>query len=225
MNDADTRKSKPPFDGLQATKEQNYYQKMAKISRFYARLKRTKVLHKERINDESATIYTANHIGSYDQFFISLLLDKTPLHYLVKDKVTTWPLRWNLIYKPTGVVVVASGKPGSWEQAKEKLVQYLRHGNSAFIFAEGSRRGENNIGDFKPGIVQVAQEAGVSVKTLAIKNTSKFLLKNPIVCAGETVSIGPEDDLRATAERIKAGVVSAYNEILAYEKSVLNNLI
>ena len=206
-----------PFDKVQVAREQNYYQKVARITRFFARLKGTKILHKERIHDNPAMIYTANHIGSYDQFYISSVLAQSPLHYLVKDKVTTWPIRWNLIYKPTGVVVVEAGNLKSWNQAKAKLIQYLLHGNKVFIFAEGSRRGEDNMGDFNPGIVQVAQEAGVKIGTLAMKNTSRLFSRKPIICAGETISISPRENLKVATEQIKSSVVRAYKEILEYE--------
>jgi 1-acyl-sn-glycerol-3-phosphate acyltransferase len=205
------------FDKAQVAKEQHYYEKVARITRLFARLKGTTLLHKERVNDSPAMIYTANHLGSYDQFYISSMLDKFHLHYLVKDKVTTWPIRWNLIYKPTGVVVVEVGNLKSWNQAKAKLIQYILHGHKVFIFAEGSRRGENNMGDFNPGIAQIVQETGVKIGTLAMKNTSKLFSRKPVICVGETISIDPREDLKIATGRIQSSVINAYNEILTYE--------
>jgi 1-acyl-sn-glycerol-3-phosphate acyltransferase len=137
---------------------------------------------------------------------------------LVKKKVTTWPIRWNLIYKPTGVVVVEHDSMNSWKQAKTEIIQYLLHGHNVFIFAEGSRRGENNMGNFNPGIAQIAQEVGVSVCTLAIKNTSRLIMKKPVICAGEAFLVDPREDIRTATERVRIGVVNAYEEILNYER-------
>ncbi|MCL2827541.1 MAG: 1-acyl-sn-glycerol-3-phosphate acyltransferase [Oscillospiraceae bacterium] len=209
-----------PFDNIQVAREEKYYQIPCKMSQLFSMLKGTKVLHQERIHDNPAMLYTANHIGSYDQFFIPSILDNTPLHYLVKNKVTTWPVRWNLIYKPTGAVIVEPESLRSWNHAKAKLIQYLLHGSKVFIFAEGSRRGENNMGDFNPGVAQIAQETGVKIGTLAIKNTSKLFLRKPVICAGEVFSVGPREDLKVATERIKSGVLNAYNEILVYESEL-----
>jgi len=206
-----------PYDRTKVALEELNYRDIARISAFIATLKRTKVLNKERIISQKSAIYTSNHIGSYDQFYIPKLLKKIPLHYLVKDKVTKWPVRWNLVYKPTGVVVVDTTNLSSWLKAKTVLTQYLLHGGSVFMFAEGSRRGEDNMGDFNPGIAQIAQDTGRSVCTLAIKNTVSIFSRKPIICAGEVFTVDPREDIRIATERIKNGVYSAYNEILEYE--------
>jgi 1-acyl-sn-glycerol-3-phosphate acyltransferase len=207
-----------PYDRMKVALEEINYRDIARVSLFFAKLKRTVALNGDRIKNKYGMIYTANHIGSFDQFYITKLLGYTPLHYLVKKKTTTWLVRWNLIYKPTGVVVVEQDNIASWQQAKAKLIQYLLHGGNVFVFAEGSRRGEDNMGEFSTGIAQIAQESGCAVCTLAMKNTYRLFSKNPVVCAGETFSVGRREDIREATKRIRAGVVEAYNEILAYEK-------
>jgi 1-acyl-sn-glycerol-3-phosphate acyltransferase len=206
------------YDREKVAREERGYGRNTMFSRLFARLKRTTVLHTERIPNHQSVIYTANHIGSFDQFYISLALKKIPLHYLVKEKVTTWPIRWNVVYKPTGVVVVDPESMTSWQQAKAKLVQYLLNGSNVFIFAEGSRRGENNIGNFSSGVAQIAQETGNNVCTLAMKNTLGLFSPRPIVCVGDSFSVSPRESLKEATIRIKSGVVNAYNEILTYEK-------
>jgi len=205
------------YDAVQVQKEEIYYKKVAYLSRLFSKLKGLEILHSERIENSPAMIYTSNHIGSYDQFYISSILGQCPLHYLVKDKVTKWLVRWNLIYKPTGVVVVEIDNFRSWSKAKSKPIQYLLNGSKVFIFAEGSRRGESNMGDFNPGIAQVAQEAGVSVGTLAMKNTSGLFSGKPVICVGETFAISPRENLKEATQRIKSGVLNAYDEILQHE--------
>jgi len=209
-----------PYDRTKVALEEINYRDIARLSLLFAQLKGTTVLNGDRLTKQNRMIYTANHIGSFDQFYIPKLLGCTPLHYLVKKKTTTWLVRWNLIYKPTGVVVVNQEEIASWQQAKAKLIQYLLHGGNVFIFAEGSRRGEDNIGEFSNGVAQIAQESGCAVSTLAIKNTYRLSSKNPIVCAGETFSVGRRDDIREATKQIRAGVVNAYNEILDYESEL-----
>ena len=148
-----------------------------------------------------------------------MLLKNTPIHYLVKKKVTTWLIRWRLLYKPTGAVVIDTNSVASWKTAKEKLIQHLLNESSVFMFAEGSRRGEDNIGQFSSGLAQVAQESGAKVCALALKNTYKLSSRQPIVCAGETLSIGPRENIKEATARIKSSVLNAYNEILAYENN------
>jgi len=206
-----------PYDHERTVKHERNYKRFARISCFLASIKRVTVLHKDRLKSSQAMIYTSNHVGSYDQFFMPSALGEASLHYLVKDKVAKWPIRWNFLYKPTGVVLVESGNLKSWSYAKAELMQYLLHGSKVFIFAEGSRRGENNMGEFNPGIVQIAQDAGQSICTLAVKNTASLFSKSPVVCVGETFTVDPREDIRVATGRIKTGVVDAYNEILEYE--------
>ena len=129
-----------PFDADKAERQGECYKRLAQICRVFAKLKSITVLHKERIAETQPLIYTANHIGSYDQFYIPSLLGITPIHYLVKKKVSQWPIRWNLIYKPTGAIVVDLDSMSSWQQAKAHIAQYLQHGKRVFIFAEGTYR-------------------------------------------------------------------------------------
>ena len=207
-----------PYDRTKVALEELNYRDISKPFRFFANFKKTVVLNANRIKTKQPTIYTSNHIGSYDQFYITKLLVNTPLHYLVKTKVTNWLVRWNLVYKPTGVVVVDTNSISSWQQAKARLIQYLLHGGNVFIFAEGSRRGEDNIGEFSSGVAQIAQESGVNVCTMALKNTYKLFSKKPIICAGELITVGPREDIKIATDRIKASVISAYNEIVEYER-------
>jgi len=205
-----------PHDGDATLKQEDAYRRISRVTSLLPKLKCTKVLHPERISTEPM-IYTANHIGSFDQFHIQSALGDVPLHYLVNDKVPQWPIRWNIIYKPTGAVVVERGSTKSWEQARTKLMQYILHGSKVFVFAEGTRRGEDNIGDMHPGITKIAQDSGSSIGTFAIKNTAKLHLQNPIVCAGETIKVGSRENLRDATERIKTSIVDAYDEIVSYE--------
>ena len=206
-----------PYNNERIIRYEHNYQGIARIACVFTSMKGITVLHKDRLESSQAMIYTSNHVGSYDQFFVPAALGKTALHYLVKNKVSKWYVRWNLLYKPTGVVLVEPENMKSWNYAKAELMQYILHDSKVFIFAEGSRRGENNIGGFNPGIAQIAQEAGQNICTLAIKNTASLLSKNPVICVGETVTVSPREDIRAATERIKTGVVNAYNEILEYE--------
>jgi len=54
-----------------------------------------------------------------------------------------------------------------------------------------------------------------------LKNTSTLLSYRPIVCVGETVWVGIRDNIKEATTRVKSAVVSAYNEILEYEKNGL----
>lgn len=208
------------FDPILVKKQEYYYKILAQGCRIFAKLKGIKILHKERIADNKPLIFTSNHIGSYDQFFIPALLGTTPIHYLVKKKVTTWPVRWNLLYKPTGAIVVDLDSMSSWKQAKARIAQYVLYGKRVFIFAEGSRRGEKNIGEFSAGVSQIAQETGAEVGTLAIKNCASLRSRNPIICMGDTLSVGPRENLKLATERIRQCVINAYNDILAYEEGI-----
>lgn len=209
-----------PFDKTENAKRERYYQVEARLFRTLSALKGTKVIHTTTLPEQQGIIFISNHIGSFDQFVLMSALGVRPLHYLVKEKVTTWPIRWNLIYKPTGIVVVDQKSISSWEHAKEQLVQYLYQGHNVFIFPEGTRRGEDNLGTFSAGIAQVVQESRKPVVTLAIKNTSKlFSRKKPIVCVGEILSFEQRDGIRFITKKLQDAVYANYNKILEYENN------
>jgi len=206
-----------PFDEEKAAKEDRFYRRLVGPNRVIMTLKRTKVLRQDLLSGNASGIYVANHIGSFDQFYIGKVLTG-PTRYLVNEKIPTWPIRWRLLYKPSGVVVVNQHSLSSWRQAKATLNQYVMHGRNTFIFPEGHRMGPDNIGDFNPGVVDHAQETGCDIVTLAIKNTERlFMMRPPVICVGETVKIGKRDDIRDKAQEVKEAVLEAFDHILKYE--------
>lgn len=214
-----------PFHKEQVEKGENYYQWMA---RFFAPLnvfKRTMVLHVGNLpSREAGAIFVSNHIGSYDQFFLAAAFGLRPVHYLVNQKVTTWPIRWNLIYRPSGAVVVNQQSLQSWKNAMTELVQLLLHGHDILIFPEGTRRGADNLGEFHAGIAQVVQESGSAVVPLAIRNTARLRsFKQPIVCIGKTLLFTPRDNVRAIKQCIQNAVYENYRTIQIYEYHHMKN--
>ena len=131
-----------PFDVSETDKAERYYRFVAKIVRTIAFLKGVTVLNAARVEETDARIFTANHIGSFDQFYIPSLLGLRPLHYLVKSKVMNWKIRWHCVYKPTGVIVVSPGSLSSWQKAKEEIAKLHVENRNIFIFAEGTRGGK-----------------------------------------------------------------------------------
>ena len=214
-----------PFHKKQVKKGENYYRWMA---RFFAPLnifKRTIVLYSGTLPfRETGIIFVSNHIGSYDQFFLTAALGPRPVHYLVNQKVTTWPIRWNLIYRPSGAIVVNQQSLQSWKNAKTELVQLLLHGHNILIFPEGTRRGADNLGEFHTGIAQVVRESGSEVVPLAIKNTARLRSsQQPIVCVGKSLLFGPRDKIKAITQRIQSAVYENYKTIQIYEHNPTEN--
>jgi len=206
-----------PFDEKKAAKEDRFYRRLVGPNRIFMALKRTVALRQELLPDDLNGIYVANHIGSFDQFYIGEVL-RGPVRYLVNEKIPTWPIRWHLLYKPSGVVVVDQKSLSSWRQAKTFLNQYVMQGRSTFIFPEGHRMGPDNIGAFNPGVIEHAQETGQSIVTMAVKNTEKLLAtKRPIICVGRTVEVGRRDDIRDKAHEVREAVLEAYDFICEYE--------
>ncbi|MCL2603345.1 MAG: 1-acyl-sn-glycerol-3-phosphate acyltransferase [Defluviitaleaceae bacterium] len=209
-----------PFDVKSTEKAEKHYRFFSRIFNLIAIIKRTKMLKEEFLPNEEGLIFVSNHIGSYDQFYIDRLIRKynySP-HYLVKEKVMKFFLRWNLIYKHVGVVVVNQESIKSWQSAEKKLIKYLLHKKSVFIFPEATRRGENNIGEFKTGVAKIAQKTGSKIVTMAIKNTKKFFIGKPIICLGDIIEVGEREDIIKATDRIKNAVLNAYSNIIDYEK-------
>jgi len=206
-----------PFDNRQAYKEEANYLKLSRILRLLPEFKKATVLNQERLPKGNGYIFVSNHIGPYDQFYALKALSEIPLHFLIKEKVTTWPIRYNLIYKPTGVVVINPESIKSWKEAKKKLIQYVLHGRNIYIYPEGTRRGEENLGDFGWGVAEIALETQTKVVTLATKNVASIFSKNPIINIGKSMIADKREDIRIITKKLQSHVEDAYNEILEYE--------
>ncbi len=212
-----------PFDEKAVAKEEKYCYFLSQFFSFISHLKRIEILNADKLPNENGLICVSNHIGSFDQFFLTSVLKDFRPHYLVKDKVTTWPFRWNVLYKPTGVVVVNQSSMGSWLAAKEKLNNYLYKNRNIFIFPEGTRRGEDNLGEFFSGVGQIVQDTKKPVVTLAVKNSARmFSTVRPIVCIGETLRFDPRTSVHLITETIQDAVYHNYDEIVAYEEEKKN---
>jgi len=206
-----------PYNIKKVKISEKIYKLYAVFFYFISFLKRVRVIGKDKVPNENGIIFVCNHIGSLDQFYIPRLLGLRPLHYLVKEKVKSWFIRWNLIYKSSGVIIVNQESIESWLNAKYEIIKLLLHKKDVFIFPEGTRRGENNIGEFSTGVAQIAQEAEAKIFTLAIKNSHKFFSKKPIVCAGSLIEISQREDLKEATEKIKSEVLKAYKNIAESE--------
>lgn len=219
-----------PYDENLVKEQEKYYLKMAKFSLMYDKLRRTTVINEDKKPEVKSNLAISNHIGSLDQFDLTKAFGYEPYHYFIKPKVMTWPFRWNVIYKPTGVVICDPDNLKSWISTMYQAGQLMLHGKKVFMFPEMGRRGPNNMGDFASGVAQLAQYFNEPVDIYAIKNTELLIpldknegslipfVRKPIVAYGDTITVGSRENLKDATMRIQQSVRDAYADILFYEE-------
>jgi len=124
----------------------------------------------------------------------------------------------DLLHCLYGAIVIP--KESDFEAKIKPLIQAIIKRESVLIFPEGRVINEDNIGEFKRGVVEVYTQTKCPILPVSIKVVkSNFIRKTIIINYGQTTSI-PSDILdiplaenryRQAAEYLRAIVVKLYN--------------
>lgn len=119
---------------------------------------RIRVVGKENLIRDGSFIIAPNHISAIDPVFVviarfwgrrMLILGKEELFAI--HPVISW------MFRHVGVFPVHRGKGDT--EAVEKAIDYVRSGNGALIFPEGTRTKDGNLGRLKSGVFVIASQA------------------------------------------------------------------
>ena len=119
---------------------------------------RIRVIGKENLIRNGSFIIAPNHIAAIDPVFVViarfwgkklLILGKEELFEI--HPVISW------MFRHVGVVSVHRGKGDT--AAGDKAIEYVRSGNGALVFPEGTRTKDGNLGRLKSGVFVIASQA------------------------------------------------------------------
>lgn len=97
-------------------------------------------------------------------------------------------------------ITVNRGNEESKADMLEKSYRYLKQGTSIMIFPEGTRSLDKEIGFFKRGAFQLAQQAGVSILPVLIDGTGDILPKHGLIfSSGHRIRIRVLDPIQPTS--------------------------
>jgi 1-acyl-sn-glycerol-3-phosphate acyltransferase len=145
-------------------------------------LMRVKVNGKEKVDKQQSYVIVSNHQSAYDIFALYGFLGIDFRWVMKKELRKAFFIGW--ASDKVGHIFIDRSSPKaafeSIKEAKGKLV----NGTSVVIFPEGTRSGSNKLRRFKSGAFKLAEELGLPILPVTIKDTYK-------IYGGGTFNINP----------------------------------
>lgn len=167
---------------------------------------KVKVLGREKLDSNRATILVANHLSMLDILVIFRLFS----HFKWVSKVENFrvPLiGWNMSLNR--YIRIRRGDKSSVIHMMKKCREALSGGSSVMIFPEGTRSPSGQLRRFRTGAFDLAINTGTTVQPLIIRGTSDALPKRGFVLQGRHAisievldPIPPESFGQATGEEL-----------------------
>jgi 1-acyl-sn-glycerol-3-phosphate acyltransferase len=134
---------------------------------------RVTVKGKEFVDAPGAKVYASNHASYFDVLPLMLGLG-VPYRFVAKREVTQMPFIGSFLQQ-MGHVSFDRSDAQSRLQQSEELEEFLREGESVFVFPEGTFTAEDGIRPFQLGAFRAAVDAGVPIVPISLAGTRRFL--------------------------------------------------
>jgi fatty-acyl-CoA synthase len=131
------------------------------------------VTGKEYMEAPGAKIYAANHTSYFDVLALMLGLG-VPYRFVAKMEVASMPFIGTFM-RQMGHLSFDRTDAGSRLHQAEEMEDFLRKGESVFVFPEGTFTREPGVRQFQLGAFKAAVETGAPVIPVSLRGTRKFL--------------------------------------------------
>lgn len=132
-----------------------------------------KVIRNKQINDETSYVFVANHQGAFDIFLIYGFLGRN-FKWMMKKSLRNLPFVGRACQSAGHIFVDKSG-PRKIHETIEQAFHVLQNGTSLVVFPEGRRTFTGQMGQFKKGAFQLADELQLPVVPLTIEGSFNIL--------------------------------------------------
>ena len=141
-----------------------------------------RVQHKnlELIPDEGAALLVCNHVSFVDALLIGGAV-RRPIRFVMYYKIYNLPVL-NFIFRTAGTIPIAGRSEDEviYEQAFNKIAQYLNEGELVCIFPEGKLTTDGKIDEFKAGVTRILERTPVPVIPMALQGLwGSFFSRDP----------------------------------------------
>jgi 1-acyl-sn-glycerol-3-phosphate acyltransferase len=132
-----------------------------------------RVIGKEHMETPGAKIYASNHASYFDVLPLMLGLGVS-YRFVAKMEVGAMPFIGTFL-KQMGHLKFNRTDPESRLRQAQELEEFLRHGESIFVFPEGTFTPEDGVRPFQLGAFKAAVATGVPIIPVSLTGTRRFL--------------------------------------------------
>jgi fatty-acyl-CoA synthase len=132
-----------------------------------------RVAGKEYMETPGAKIYASNHTSYFDVLPLMLGLG-VPYRFVSKMEVGRMPFIGTFLSR-MGHLKFDRTSPESRLRQAQEIEEFLRHGESVFVFPEGTFTGEDGVRPFQLGAFKAAVATGASIIPVSLAGTRRFL--------------------------------------------------
>jgi len=132
-----------------------------------------RVAGKEHMETPGAKIYASNHASYFDVLPLMLGLG-VPYRFIAKMEVGSMPFIGSFL-KRMGHLKFDRTNPQSRLRQAQQMEEFLRNGESVFVFPEGTFTAEDGVRPFQLGAFKAAVATGAPIIPVSLAGTRRFL--------------------------------------------------
>jgi fatty-acyl-CoA synthase len=134
---------------------------------------RVRVIGKEHMETPGAKIYASNHTSYFDVLPLMLGLG-VPYRFVAKLEVGAMPFIGTFLDRMGHLKFDRTSAESRLRQAQE-IEEFLRNGESVFVFPEGTFTSEDGVRPFQLGAFKAAVATGAPIIPVSLDGTRRFL--------------------------------------------------
>lgn len=174
-----------------------------------------KVIGAEKINPNKIYVIVSNHLSQLD-IPVAFQLFK-PFKWVSKAEVFKVPfIGWNMSLN--GYIKLKRGDRAGIKHMLLSCEKAINNGSSIYIFPEGTRSADGNIGKFSNGAFSLAKKMNLPILPAVIKGSHQALPKHSLVFRGQhNISIEVLDPIppESFAEKKAAELANEVRDVIA----------
>jgi len=175
---------------------------------------RVRVAGKEYMETPGAKIYASNHTSYFDVLPLMLGLG-VPYRFIATMEVSGMPFIGTFL-KQMGHLKFDRTDPDSRLRQAQEMEEFLRNGESVFVFPEGTFTQDDGVRPFQLGAFKAAVETGAPIIPVALAGTRKILrdgtyLPRP---GNVTITVLPPIYPRRAGDAEESGDPAGWHELI-----------
>ncbi|HXY26610.1 MAG TPA: AMP-binding protein [Candidatus Acidoferrum sp.] len=175
---------------------------------------KVRVVGKEFMDTPGAKIYASNHASYFDVLPLMLGLG-VPYRFVAKLEVGHMPFIGTFLDRMGHLKFDRTDAESRLQQAQE-MEEFLRQGESVFVFPEGTFTAEDGLRPFQLGAFKAAVSTGAPVIPVSLAGTRKVLRDGTILPrhSNVTITLHPPIYPRSSATSVDGADSSQWHELI-----------